>query len=300
MMGFFILWGMDFHTAVPGKSSNVTESSNITKSSNNTSPSTTIQPSSGPPTQGPHRHKRQTPLQAAKSPNDPCLSRHGGLSLNYTYGSSAAYTFLLCDIIPCVGGPAAWEKYDAYICDAPKGSFTGVQGNGVMVSQENSQAWCRGWGNVLWMTGRHQGYYVTNRSQTLHRPDVTAALQANGFLSGGNGRITLTLRNITSNPYQGWDNPRLGSTRACGVNTDSAYFVFGVSFSGPDPAALLKINFRKAPTTPTAPASRANTTIKGSNAQVAPCDHLPMMKLRTIPWFQLFPCPEPTLDTPCV
>uniref|UniRef100_A0A8C5FHC1 Envelope protein n=1 Tax=Gadus morhua TaxID=8049 RepID=A0A8C5FHC1_GADMO len=207
---------MDFHTAVPGKSSNVTESSNITKSSNNTSPSTTIQPSSGPPTQGPHRHKRQTPLQAAKSPSDPCLNKYGGLSLTYTYGSSAAYTFLLCDIIPCVGGPAAWEKYDAYICDAPKGSFTGVQGNGVMVSQENSQAWCRGWGNVLWMTGK----------------------------------ITLTLRNITSNLYQGWGNPRLGSTRACGVNTDSAYFVFGVSFSGPDPAALANTATPKPPARP--------------------------------------------------
>ncbi|XP_059911228.1 uncharacterized protein LOC132460181 [Gadus macrocephalus] len=248
MMGFFILWGMDFHTAIPGRSSTITP------------PSTTIQPSSGPPTQGPHRRKRQTPLQAAKSPGDPCLNKYGGLSLTYTYGSSAAYTFLLCDVVPCVGGPAAWEKYDAYICDAPKGSFTGVQGNGVMTSPDNSQSWCRGWGNVLWMTGRHQGYYVTNRSQTLPRPVVTAALQANGFLSGGNGRITLTLRNITSNPYQGWGKPTLGSTRACGVNTDSAYLVFGVSQSGPDTTALLKINFRKAPTTPTAPASRANAT----------------------------------------
>ncbi|CAL8383723.1 unnamed protein product [Arctogadus glacialis] len=102
-----------------------------------------------------------------------------------------------------------------------------------------------------------QGYYVTNRSQTLHRPDATATLQANGFLSGGNGRITLTLRNITSNPYQGWGNPTLGSTRVCGVDTDSAYLAFGVSHSGPDTLALLKINFRMAPTTPTAPASRA-------------------------------------------
>uniref|UniRef100_A0A8C5AEB1 Envelope protein n=1 Tax=Gadus morhua TaxID=8049 RepID=A0A8C5AEB1_GADMO len=248
MMGFFILWGMDFHTAIPAKAFTIKP------------PSTTIQPSSGPPTQGPHRHKRQTLLQAAKSPSDPCFNKYGGLSLTYTYGSSAAYTFLLCDVVPCVGGPAAWEKYDAYICDAPKGSFAGVQGNGVMVSPDNNQGWCRGWGNVLWMTGRHQGYYVTNRSRTLHRPDGTAALQANGFLSGGNSGITLTLRNITSNPYRGWGNPTLGSTRACGVNTDSAYFVFGVSHSGPDTAALLKINFRKAPSTPTVPASRADTT----------------------------------------
>ena len=112
------------------------------------------------------------------------------------------------------------------------------------------------------MTGVGQGSYVTNCSRT-HRPDETAALQARGSLSRGNSRVTLTLRNITTNPYRGRGKPTSALSRACGVTTDTAYLVFGVRHPGTDTKALLKIDFRTSPTPCTdtpAIAARINTS----------------------------------------
>ena len=226
-------------------------------------PTTTQPPPPNPPPGLPANHlqrqKRQTQHQAIKAPNDPCLDMHGGLSLTYTYGTTASYTFLLCDIIPCGPRPAGWDPYEVYICDAVRGHLPGVQGNSYMtIGRFHERMGCGPWSNVLWLSGDKQNQYVTNRTHTLHtgnrENDGTAVLQNKGFVSRSNGRIVLTLQNVTTNPYHGWGEAWKSvtgkTTHRCGVDTDSVYFVFGVSQTYNDPWALLKVNFVHAPKPP--------------------------------------------------
>ena len=90
---------------------------------------------------------------------DQCLSRCGGVELSYTMGSKTVYQFDLCSVIPCGSHPASWNGYDVYLCDSLQGSPGGVTGNG---ANPGGNGWCSRWGNVLWMTGRDAGRYVTN------------------------------------------------------------------------------------------------------------------------------------------
>ena len=151
-----------------------------------------------------------------------------------------------------------------------------MQGNSYMSTGRSTDRFgCRPWSNALWLSGERQDHYVTNRTHTLHtgdrENDGTADLQSRGVLSKGNGRVVLTLQNVTANPYRGWgrdwSSVTWGSTRRCSVNSDSVYFVFGVSQSAKDPWALLKVNFvyapRPHPKTPVASPRGANITRTG-------------------------------------
>ena len=224
-------------------------------------PTTLSPPPTAPP--GTHTHrsrlqKRHTQHQAIKAPDDPCLNEHGGLSLTYTYGTTASYTFHLCDIIPCGPRPAGWHPYEVYVCDATRGHFPGVQGNSYMYKPFAGKLGCGPWHNVLWLSGNKQDEFVTNRTHTLltsdRENDGTAVLQNKGFVSKCNNRITLTLQNVTTNPYRGWGEAWktvTGKTaNRCGVDSDSTYLIFGVSRNWHDPWALLQINFVHAPKPP--------------------------------------------------
>ena len=110
------------------------------------------------------------------------------------------------------------------------------------------------------MSGRHTGAL----SKVTTQAQKAAVLQSRGVLVGGGSSVTLTLSNVTINPYTDI------SRRECGPDQVGAvYFVFGVFQTGTDTKALIKVNFKNPPPRPTVAPSRTAAPSSGPAAPAA-------------------------------
>uniref|UniRef100_A0AAR2J3Q0 Uncharacterized protein n=1 Tax=Pygocentrus nattereri TaxID=42514 RepID=A0AAR2J3Q0_PYGNA len=152
-----------------------------------------------------------------------CISKYGGIELDYTLGSSTAWTFDLCDVINCAGQNSTYRGYDVYLCwDLQVTTKCGF-GWGW------DDRWCRYWHSVIKYTGRWQPTLAARDAYT-HKTDWEHMSFQRDF-SRTQNPLTLSIK---------WEKSIMDAHR--GRTGRSPYLILGVDVSGKDPLGLIKIN----------------------------------------------------------
>ncbi len=50
---------------------------------------------------------------------DTCLTKYGGIELEYEEDSATSFTFDICSVFNCQGKNSSWRGYDVYLCAPP-------------------------------------------------------------------------------------------------------------------------------------------------------------------------------------
>uniref|UniRef100_A0AAR2JVE9 Envelope glycoprotein n=1 Tax=Pygocentrus nattereri TaxID=42514 RepID=A0AAR2JVE9_PYGNA len=167
-----------------------------------------------------------------------CISRYGGIELDYTLGSSTAWTFDLCD--NCAAQNSTYSGYDVYLCwDLQVTTKCGF-------GWSWDDGWCKYWHSVIKYMGRWQPTLAARDAYT-HKTDWED-MSFQGDFSRTQNPLTLSIN---------WEKSIMGGTGR------SPYLILGVDVSGKDPLGLIKINMRNKTTLATQEVS--DPGLKGSD-----------------------------------
>ncbi len=102
---------------------------------------------------------------------DTCLTKYGGIELDYVENSAMSFTFDICSVFNCQGKNSSWRGYDVYLCAPPALVEDCGEGGGRYFIGSG----CDDWGQVTKYSGLsfQRDYSTTQNPVTLSISQIT-------------------------------------------------------------------------------------------------------------------------------
>ncbi len=174
------------------------------------------------------RHRKiTTRLKPKRSlERDTCLTKYGGIELDYeedSEDSATLFTFDICSVFNCQGKNSSWRGYDVYLCAPPAVVDDCENGN-----NPRYMTVCSDWGQVTKYSGSWSPnpHYLSKEQRGWWN---NVLFQRN--YSTTQNPVTLSISRIKESSYK----------------KNKAYFFLGVDQTGKDSMGLIKINIVSKP-----------------------------------------------------
>ncbi len=149
---------------------------------------------------------------------DTCLTKYGGIELDYEEVSATSFTFDICSVFNCQGKNSSWRGYDVYLCAPPAVVDDCENGN-----NPRYMTVCSDWGQVTKYSGSWSpNPHYLSREQKAWWNNVSFQRD----YSTTQNPVTLSISRIKESSYK----------------KNRAYFFLGVDQTGKDSMGLIKIN----------------------------------------------------------
>ncbi len=156
---------------------------------------------------------------------DTCLTKYGGIELDYEEDSATLFTFDICSVFNCQGKNSSWRGYDVYLCAPPAVVDDCENGN-----NPRYMTVCSDWGQVTKYSGSWSpNPHYLSREQKAWWNNVSFQRD----YSTTQNPVTLSISRIKESSYK----------------KNRAYFFLGVDQTGKDSMGLIKINIVPKPQT---------------------------------------------------